>query len=89
MQISIISLLLSLEAHHDALRKILNESHVREGIETKDLEYMVGQIAETNTITFKEVELTTKGKGNVKPLHITVECPGIIISRVFIDNSLF
>lgn len=43
-QISILSLLLSSEAHRDALLRILNESHVPEGTATKDLEHIVGQI---------------------------------------------
>lgn len=40
-KISILSLLLSSEAHRDALLKILNESHVPEGTPTKHLEQIV------------------------------------------------
>lgn len=36
-KISIVSLLLSSEAHRDALLKVLNESHVPEGTAMKDL----------------------------------------------------
>lgn len=54
--ISILSLLLSSEAHRDALLKILNESHVPEGTATKDLEHTVGQIVGMNIIAFNEDE---------------------------------
>lgn len=51
-RISSLPLLLSSEAHWDALLKILNESHVLEAIATKDLEQIVRQIVGTNTITY-------------------------------------
>lgn len=43
------------------------------------------QIFGTNTI-FIEDELTPEGTEHFKSLHITVECRGMIISRVLIDN---
>lgn len=76
-----------LKLHRDALLKILNESHVPEGTATKDLERIVGQITGMNTISFNEDELTPEGTGHVKSLHIAVECKGMIISRVLIDNG--
>lgn len=87
-QISILSLLLSSEAHRDALLKILNESQVPEGTAAEDLEYVVGQIARTNTITFNEDELTPQRTDHAKSLHIAVESEGMIISYVLIDNGL-
>lgn len=62
-QILILSLLLSSEAHHDELLKSLNESHVPEGIATKYLEHIVGQIAGTNTIIFNKGELLPRELG--------------------------
>lgn len=46
-----------------------------------------GQIVGTNTITFHEDEPTPEGIGLVKSLHIAVECKGMIVSRVLIDNE--
>lgn len=82
-----LSLLLSSEEHRDALLKMLNESHVPEGTTMKDLEYIVGQIAGMNTITYSEDELIPEGTDHVKSLYITIECKGMIISWVLIDNS--
>lgn len=53
----------------------------------KDFEHIVGQITGMNTITFNEHELTPEGTGHIKSLHITVECKGMIISLVLIDNG--
>lgn len=66
--------------------KILNESHVPNGIATKDLEQILRQQAETNTITLKEDELTLEWTGHVKSLHIAIECKGMIIFKVLIVN---
>lgn len=65
---------------------ILNESYVLEGITKKDLQQIVGQITETNTITFNKDELTPKGTEHIKSLHVAVECRGMII-QVMIDNG--
>lgn len=86
-QISILSLLLSPEAHHDTLVEILNEFDVPEGTVTKDLHHIVGQIVRMNTITFNEDELTPERTGHIKFLHIAVESKDVIIPRVLIDNG--
>lgn len=38
-------------------------------------------------ITFNEDNLTPEGTGHVKYLYIAVECKGMIIFRVLIDNG--
>lgn len=81
-QIFILSLFLSSQTHRDAFLKVLTESHVPKGIATKDIKQIVGQIVETNTITFNENELTLEGTRHVKSLHIAVEGKGMVISRV-------
>lgn len=53
----------------------------------QDLEQVVGQVDRTNTITFKEDELTPERMGHVKSLHIADDCNKMIISRALIDNG--
>lgn len=65
----------------------MNESHTPKGTTTKDLEQIVGQIAETNTKTFNKDEVTSEGTGHVKSLHNVVESKFKIISRVLIENG--
>lgn len=60
-QISIPFLLLSSEAHRYALFNILNESHIPEGIATKNFEHIIGQIIRTNTSSFSEYEPMPEG----------------------------
>lgn len=85
-QIYILSLLLSSEEHQDSLLKILIEPHVQRGIVMKDLKHIVGQFIARNTITFTKDKLINEGPGHIKSLHIAIECHGIIISKVLIDN---
>lgn len=40
-----------------------------------------------NFISFNEDELLLNGRGNIKALHISVECKGYIISRVLVGNG--
>lgn len=65
-QISIPSLQISLEAHWNALLKVLNKPHVLEAIAMKDLEHIIKHIVETNTISFNEDELSPEGSRHVK-----------------------
>lgn len=53
----------------------------------KDLEKIVGQVTATNTIKFTDDELTAKGTGHTKSLHIAIEFQGIIVARVLIING--
>lgn len=87
-QISILSLLTSSEAHRNALLKVLNESYVPNTTNPRELEQIVGQVPATNIITFTEDELIEDGTGHIKSLHITVECKGMIVARVLIDNGI-
>lgn len=48
VEISVLSLLQSLEDHRNALLKILKELHVSQGTSEEDLDYIVGQVIPTN-----------------------------------------
>lgn len=64
--------------------KVLNDSHVPNDTNPQELEQIVGQVAATNII---EDELIEDGMGHSKSLHITMECKGMIIARVLINNG--
>lgn len=74
-RISILSLLLSSNGHKDALLKTLNESYLRY------------EVIRTNTITFTKDKVAFDGTRYVKSLHIFIECKGMIITQVLIDNG--
>lgn len=47
----------------------------------------MGQVLSTNIITSTKDELIEDGTGHTKSLHITLECKGMIVERVLIDNG--
>jgi hypothetical protein len=59
-KISIMSLILSFEPHHNALQKVLNEAYVPQDIEQKTMEHLVGRIHASNYLYFLKMNLTLK-----------------------------
>lgn len=86
-KISMLSLLLSSEAHRAALLKILNEAHVSHDITVNQLDGIVGNIVASNYLTFTDAELPPTGKSHNQALHISVKVGDYILARVLIDNG--
>lgn len=86
-KISMLSLLLSSEAHRAALLKILNEAHVSHDITVNQLDGIVGNIVASNYLTFTDAELPPVGKNHNQALHISVKCGDYMLARVLIDNG--
>ena len=86
-KISIMSLILSFEPHHNALQKVLNEANLPQDIEQKAMKHLVGRIHAANYFYFTEDELDAKGTGHNKPLYVTVRCKYYLINKVLIDND--
>ncbi|XP_070031708.1 uncharacterized protein [Nicotiana tomentosiformis] len=86
-QISILSLLQSSEAHRNALMKVLNEVYVPNNITSGVMANMVGQVLESQKITFHEYELPPEGLSHNRALHITVQFEDKFIARVLIDGD--
>ncbi|XP_038999487.1 uncharacterized protein LOC120125050, partial [Hibiscus syriacus] len=86
-RISVLSLLLSSEAHRNALLKVLNQTFVPKEIPTEKLDRLVANIQADNFLSFSEDEIPSGMIGNHKALHITVRCKGHVLSRVLIDNG--
>ncbi|KAE8694017.1 hypothetical protein F3Y22_tig00110788pilonHSYRG00276 [Hibiscus syriacus] len=86
-RISVLSLLLSSEAHRNALLKVLNQTFVSKEIPTEKLDRLVANIQADNFLSFSEDEIPSGMIGNHKALHITVRCKGHVLSRVLIDNG--
>ncbi|KAA3459150.1 hypothetical protein EPI10_013669 [Gossypium australe] len=56
-RISVLALLLSLEVHHEALMKVLNETYVSIDISIKKLDRLVSNISDDNFIYFSDDEI--------------------------------
>ncbi|KAI5426904.1 hypothetical protein KIW84_032366 [Lathyrus oleraceus] len=86
-KISMLSLLLSSESHANALIKFLKTAHVPQETSVDQLENYVANLAVDNGIGFSDADLTPAGKNHNKALHISIECKGITLSHVLIDNG--
>ncbi|XP_075108899.1 uncharacterized protein LOC142180732 [Nicotiana tabacum] len=86
-QISILALLQSLEAHKNALIKVLSEAYVPSNITGGEIANMVGQVLEIHKIIFHEDELPPEGLGHNKALHITAQCEDHFVTRILVDGG--
>ena len=87
VKISMLSLLLSSEVHRNALLKVLNEAYVPLNVSTETLDQVLKNIMADNYILFTNDEISPRGKGSYKALHITTHCKGCILPKVLIDNG--
>lgn len=84
-KISILSLLLSSEAHQKALLKVLKMAHVMHEIIVDQFDDVVSNITTSRYLGFNETELTTKRHNHNKDFHISVTCPDTLVFRVLVD----
>ncbi|XP_039048787.1 uncharacterized protein LOC120189633 [Hibiscus syriacus] len=84
---SILALLLSSEAHREALLKVLNQTFVPQDIPVSKMDRLVNNIQADNLISFSDDEIPSGGRGRTKALHITTYCKGHALPSVLIDNG--
>ncbi|XP_040967901.1 uncharacterized protein [Gossypium hirsutum] len=86
-RISVLALLLSLEAHWEALMKVLNETYVTNDISVHKLDRLVSNISIDNFIYFNDDKIPPVCMGSAKALHITTRCKRYTLPSVLIDNG--
>lgn len=86
-KISILSLLLSSEAHYKALIKVLTAAHVIQDITVDQFDDVVANITASRYLRFNEAELPAKGYNHNKVLHISVTCVDTLVFRVLVDTG--
>ena len=86
-RISILTLLLSSEAHRNTLLKVLNETFVPNDISVNKLDRLVNNLNADNFIHFNDDEIPSGGMGSIKALHITIRCKGYTLPGVLVDNG--
>ena len=87
IQISISALLLSSEVRHEALLKVLKETHVPTSITDSSFEVMVSLLLATNQVSFLDDELPSEGRDHTLAMHIVVKCEDMIVAKVLINNG--
>lgn len=85
-KISILSLLLSSEAHRKMLLKVLNIAHMIQDITVDPFEDVVANITASRYLGFNEVELPLEENSHNKALHISVTCVYTFLSWVLVDT---
>ncbi|KAI5404630.1 hypothetical protein KIW84_051693 [Lathyrus oleraceus] len=86
-KISMLSLLLSSESHAKALIKFLKTAHVPQETSVDQFENYVANLTVDNGLGFSDADLTPAGKNHNRALHISIECKGITLAHVLIDNG--
>ena len=72
--IFILSLLMSSEAHRNALMEVLDGVNIPKDTMSETLASTIGRIVEANKISFHDDEQLAEGVGHNKALHIAVKC---------------
>lgn len=84
-KISILSLLLSSQAHMDVLLKLLAQAHVNQSITVDQFDRMVANITICNTLSFSKDELPEDGQDHNRALHVSIKCKEEALARVLVD----
>ncbi|XP_050889760.1 uncharacterized protein LOC127095058 [Lathyrus oleraceus] len=86
-KISMLALLMSSEAHREALMKFLRTAHVPQEISVNQFEAVVANISASSCLGFNDDELPPEGRNHNKALHISIECVDTVLSRVLVDTG--
>ena len=86
-KISILSLLLNLEAHREALMKVLDQAFVEKDVTVNQLDSIVGNITACNNLSFSDEELPEEGRNHNLALHISVNYKSDALSNVLVDTG--
>ncbi|XP_039687954.1 uncharacterized protein [Medicago truncatula] len=86
-KISVLSLLLSSEAHRKTLLKVLEQAYVDHEVTEDRFGDIVGNITACNNLWFGEDELPEVGKCHNLALHISVNCKSDMLSNVLVDTG--
>ncbi|GAU49442.1 hypothetical protein TSUD_407340 [Trifolium subterraneum] len=86
-KISILSLLMSSDAHRDALMKVLDQAYVDHDVTLSQFGSIVGNVTACNNLSFSDEELPERGRDHNLALHISVSCKFDSLSNVLVDTG--
>jgi hypothetical protein len=86
-KISILSLLLSSEAHRKVLMKVLGQAYVDHEVSVDQFDRIVSNITACNNLWFGDDELPEAGKHHNLALHISVHYKSDMLSNVLVDTG--
>ncbi|KAI5407420.1 hypothetical protein KIW84_053614 [Lathyrus oleraceus] len=86
-KISMLSLLLNLEAHREALQKVLDVAYVDQDVTIEQFDSIVANITAYNTLSFYDSDLPEEGRDHNLALHISMNCKDDAMSNVLVDTG--
>jgi hypothetical protein len=86
-KISVLSLLMSSEAHRESLQKVLEQAYVDHDVTVNQFDGIVANITACNNLSFCDEELPEEGRNHNLALHISVNCQEDAMSNVLVDTG--
>ncbi|XP_050909093.1 uncharacterized protein LOC127122859 [Lathyrus oleraceus] len=86
-KISMLSLLMSSEAHPEALKKVLEKAYVDHGMTIDQFNGIVANITACNNLSFSNEELPEHGSNHSLAVHISMNCQEDTLSNVLVDTE--
>ncbi|XP_050890649.1 uncharacterized protein LOC127096071 [Lathyrus oleraceus] len=86
-KIFVLSLLMSSEAHREALYKVLEKAYVEHDVTIDKFDGIVANITACNNLSFSDEELPEHGREHNLALHISMNCQEDSMSHVLVDTG--
>ncbi|XP_050874907.1 uncharacterized protein LOC127078504 [Lathyrus oleraceus] len=86
-KIYVLSLLMSYEAHREALQKVLEQAYVDHDVTINQFDSIIANITACNNLSFSHEELPIEGKDHNMALHISMNCLTDSLSGVLVDTG--
>ncbi|XP_050897131.1 uncharacterized protein LOC127103946 [Lathyrus oleraceus] len=85
-KISVLSLLMSYEAHREALKKVIEQDYVDHDVMIEQFHNIVANITVCHNLSFSHEELPAEGKNHNMALHISMNYLNDFLSNVLVDT---
>ena len=86
-KISVLSLLMSSEAHRESLQKVLEQAYVDHDVTVDQFDGIVANITACNNLSFCDEELPEEGRNHNLALHISLNCQEDAMFNVLVDTG--
>ncbi|XP_050877328.1 uncharacterized protein LOC127081085 [Lathyrus oleraceus] len=87
--IFVLSLLMSLEAHREALQKVLEQTYMDHDVTIDQFDGIVANITASHNLSFSDEELPEPGRNHNLALHISMNSQEDTLSNMLVDTGPF
>ncbi|XP_050920128.1 uncharacterized protein LOC127137744 [Lathyrus oleraceus] len=86
-KISVLSLLMNFEAHHEALQKVLEKTNIEHDVIVDQFDHIVANITSCNNMSFYDEDLLEEGRNHNLDLRISMNCKEDALSNILVDTG--